>query len=230
MYKQAPAGMGEFFAYKPPGMRGMGEYFSGVGQYNKSDGTDAALVAAVEAMDDSEWEALPDTFRSTLYHWYTGGYTDTDTGRWISVCTVSAYKGQAHGLGRFNQLDSCDMMLVDVTESLSDYDWSHMNAGFQKALIAWYNAGATAGLGRVRRRPPRRPVVHSGHLRGLGAAAPLTDDDKKNLAMYAGGGAVVGLLGAVMLKQKKPMGMAAGVGIGAVLGLGAFYATRPAAA
>ena len=61
---------------------------------------------------------------------------------------------------------------------------------------------------------------------GLGADdVPMSDDDKKRLAMFAGGGAIVGLLLSVTLKKNK----VAGAGLGIVAGLGAGYAMRPSA-
>jgi len=61
---------------------------------------------------------------------------------------------------------------------------------------------------------------------GMGEMAPLTDDEKKKAAMYAGGGLIAGLLGATLLKKTKTTGLVVGAGLGVAAGVGAFYATR----
>jgi len=61
---------------------------------------------------------------------------------------------------------------------------------------------------------------------GLGEMPPLDAEQKKSLAMYAGGGLAVGLLGAYLMKKTKAKGLLVGGGLGTAIGLGAFWALK----
>ena len=91
-----------------------------------------------------------------------------------------------------------------------------------------YTPPGMQGLGGPLVNWARQEEAEAGHagIFGLGEMPPLDAEQKKSLAMYAGGGLAVGLLGAYLMKKTKAKGLLVGGGLGTAIGLGAFWALK----
>jgi hypothetical protein len=108
---------------------------------------------------------------------------------------------------------------------------------YEQAAAGMGEYFAAQGLGGPLVNWARQEEAEAGHAgifglgeyfgaNGLGEMPPLDAEQKKSLAMYAGGGLAVGLLGAYLMKKTKAKGLLVGGGLGTAIGLGAFWALK----